>query len=151
MEIFNTNHMSLRDWCSKFKEWPLSAQMITIILPIFTVLVAISIGFYPNFSFIDHHMSALGSSHNNPIGYLFFIIACIITGVLLFPYFYGLKRFRTDDKFYKPIILVGIIATVFNVYYIATWGHDAWIEWITAVSSLLFAALVAYNMKKEDI
>jgi hypothetical membrane protein len=204
--------MKLKEILRQFRRCPLSLQMITIILPIFTILVAISIGLYPDFSFIDNHMSALGSSSGNPNGYLYFIVACIITGVLLFPYFFGLRRWRTDDKilnvclyivigigfiasfgiimqaiyrtdfwpahfywsavhwagdalllmvapfvmlrhekFYKPIILVGIVATVFNVYYIATIGQDAWVEWITAISSLVFAALIAINMVKEDL
>ncbi len=204
--------MNLQAVWAKFKSWPLCAQTITIAIPIFTVLTLVSIGFYPAFSFIDHHMSSLGSSADNPQGYLFFIIACIIMGVFLFQFFYGLKRWRTEDKFlniplyvvmgigfaasfgiimqaiyridfwpahfywsavhwvgdalllliapiillrhkkfHKPIILVGLVATVFNVYYIATFGADSWIEWITAASSLLFAALIAYNMTKEKI
>ena len=49
-------------------------------------------------------------------------------------------------QYYKPISIVGIVATVFNVYYIATWGHDAWVEWITAISTLVFAVLVGANM-----
>ncbi|MHA1526172.1 MAG: hypothetical protein ACTSQD_04010, partial [Promethearchaeota archaeon] len=82
--------MKLQDSIDKFKKWPLTAQMITIIIPIFCVLVLISIILFgPTFSFVEHHMSTLGTQRWNPNGFLFFDIACIITGVLLFPYFYG--------------------------------------------------------------
>ena len=204
--------MSFKEVLKKFRDWPLSAQMITIIIPIFSILVWVSIIFYPDFSFIDHHMSSLGSSGGNPEGFIYFVVACIITGALLVPFFIGLFRWRTDSKlfnvslyvvigigfvacfgiimqaiyradfgtehfyysavhwvadmfllmvapialllhkqYYKPISIVGVIATVFNIYYIVTWGHDAWIEWITAISTLLFAVLVGANMVRKKM
>ncbi len=196
----------------KFRNWPLSAQMITIIIPIFTILVLISIYLFgPSFSFVEHHMSTLGTQRWNPKGFLFFDIACIITGVLLFPYFYGMKEWTTEDrvlnvslyifigigfiasfgiimqaifrgdfgylhrffsavhwvadciflviapipmlrhkKFYRPIIIICIIATVFNLIYVITIGAFPWIEWITAITSLVFAVLVGANMVKAE-
>lgn len=52
--------MDLKEALKKFRSWPLSAQMITIISPVFSILVAISIMLYPDFSLIENHMSALG-------------------------------------------------------------------------------------------
>jgi hypothetical membrane protein len=202
--------MNLRDILNKFKTWPLSAQMITIIIPIFTILVLISIYLFgPSFSFVEHHMSTLGTQARNPRGYLFFDVACIITGVLIFPFFYGLKEWATEDKvsnvflyisigigfiasfgiimqaifrgdfgylhllfsavhwvadvfflaiapipllrhkkFYRPIIIICVIATVFNFIYVITMGVHSWIEWITAITSFGFAALLGANMVK---
>jgi hypothetical membrane protein len=205
--------MNVKEKLKTFRTWPLSAQMITFIIPIFTLLVIISvILFGPDYSFINDHMSTLGAQSANPQGFVYFDIACIITGVLLVPYFFGLRRWRTEDKilnfslyvvigigfiacfgivmqaiyrgdfglehfyysaihwvadafllliapiallrakkFYRPIIIVGLIATVFNIYYIATWGRDGWIEWITAISTLLFGVLIGINMVKEKL
>ena len=205
--------MNLREILRSFKNWPLSSQMITIIIPIFTTLVIISIILFgPSFSFIDDHMSTLGSAGANPRGFVFFDVACIITGILLFPYFYGLLHWRTENKllniciyivigigfvacfgiimqaiyradfwpehfyysaihwvgdalllmlapfallfhkkFYRPIIVIGIIATGFNLFYVLTWGNYAWVEWITAITTLLFAALVGANMVKRAV
>ncbi len=152
-------------------------------------------------------MSALGGEGNNPQGYMYFVVACIITGALLVPYFIGLFRWRTKStlfnislyivigfgfiasfgiimqaiyridfytphmiysgvhwladmfllmvapfamlfhkQYYKPISIVGVIATIFNIYYMVTLAQDAWVEWITAISTLLFAVLVGANM-----
>ena len=205
--------MSLKEKLKTFRAWPLSAQVITIIIPVFIILVVTSILLFgPDFSFISDHMSTLGAQGANPQGFVYFDVACIITGILLVPFFLGLRRWRTEDrilnfsiyiimgigfiacfgivmqaiyradfwpahfyysaihwvadvfllliapiallrakKFYRPIIVVGLIATVFNVYYIATWGKDAWIEWITAISTLLFAVLIGANMVKEKL
>jgi hypothetical membrane protein len=205
--------MNFRELVKRFRSWPLSAQLITIIIPVFTTLVIISIILFgPTFSFVGDHMSTLGSQGANPRGFIYFDVACIITGILLFPYFYGLRRWRTDNrllnaslyviigigfiacfgiimqaiyradfsiehfyysaihwvgdalllmvapialllhkKFYRPIIIVGLIATGFNLYYVLTWGHDAWIEWITAITTLLFAALIGANMINKEI
>ncbi len=205
--------MKVKEIMTKFKSWPLCAQMITIIIPIFTILVIISIYLFgPSFSFVDHHMSTLGTQSANPNGYLFFDIACIITGILLYPFFYGLKHWATEDKvlnyilyliigigfiasfgiimqaifrgdfgylhfifsavhwvadfvflaiapipllrhrkFYRRNIIVCIIATVFNFIYVISIGAYPWIEWITAVLSLVFAVLIGVNMVKEEI
>jgi len=205
--------MGLKEIFKTFRTWPLSTQMITLIIPIFTILVIISIILFgPSYSFINDHMSTLGSQGANPQGFVYFDVACIITGILLVPYFYGLRRWRTEDrilnfslyvvigigfiacfgiimqaiyrsdfwpahfyysaihwvadafllliapiallrqpKFYRLNIIVGIVATVFNIYYIATWGKDGWIEWITAISTLLFAALIGANMVKKRV
>jgi len=203
--------MKLQDSREKFKKWPLSAQMITIDIPIFTVLVLISIILFgPTFSFVDHHMSTLGTQSRNPSGYLFFNIACMITGVLLVPFFYGIKEWRTEDKvlnfflyifiglgfiacfgifmlaifhgdykpwhvifsavhwvadlfflaiapipllrhkkFYRSIIIMCVIATIFNFIYVITSGAYPLIEWLTAATSFVFAALMGRNMVKE--
>lgn len=197
---------------NKFRYWPISTQMITIIIPIFTVLVLISIYLFgPSFSFVEHHMSTLGTQRRNPMGFLYFDIACIITGILLYPFFYGLKEWATEDKvmniilyiaigigfiasfgiimqaifrgdfgylhflfsavhwvadvfflaiapipllrhkkFYRPSIIICIIATIFNFIYVITRGAFPWIEWITAITSFAFAILLGANMIKED-
>ena len=110
--------MKLQDSIDKFKKWPLTAQMITIIIPIFCVLVLISIILFgPTFSFVEHHMSTLGTQRWNPNGFLFFDIACIITGVLLFPYFYGTKEWRTDSKVFNYILYIFI-----GIGFIASFG-----------------------------
>ena len=68
--------MKLHDLIEKFKKWPLTAQMITIIIPIFFVLVLISIILFgPTFSFVEHHMSTLGNQRWNPNG--FFFLFCL--------------------------------------------------------------------------
>ena len=205
--------MNLRDAINKFKTWPLSSQMITIIIPIFTILVLISIILFGStFSFVEHHMSTLGTQGRNPAGFLFFDIACIITGVLLFPFFYGTKEWKTDSKifnfflyifigigfiasfgiimqaifrgdfkpwhlifsavhwianffflaiapipllknkkYYRSITIICVIATIFNFIYIITGAVHPWIEWITAVTSLAFGALIGRNMVREEI
>ena len=108
--------MKFKDMIKEFKTWPLCAQTITIIIPVFTVLTLMSIILFgPTFSFVEHHMSTLGTQRWNPKGFLFFDIACVITGVLLFPYFYGTKEWRTDDKilniFLYIFIGIGFIAS----------------------------------------
>jgi len=204
--------MKLQDSIDKFKKWPLTAQMITIIIPIFCVLILISvILFGPTFSFVEHHMSTLGTQSRNPRGFLFFNIACMIMGVLLYPFFYGIKEWRTDskicnfflyifiglgfiasfgifmlaifhgdykpwhvifsavhwvsdvfflaiapipllknEKYYRSITIICVIATIFNFIYLITAAVHPWIEWVTAATTLAFGALLGRNMVKEE-
>ena len=110
--------MKFKDTINKFRNWPLSAQMITIIIPVFTVLVLISIVLFgPSFSFVEHHMSTLGTQRWNPEGFLYFDIACIITGVLLFPFFYGTKQWKTDNKLFNLFLYIFI-----GIGFIASFG-----------------------------
>jgi hypothetical membrane protein len=110
--------MQLKNKLNEFKSWPISAQMITIIISIFSVLVVISIILFgPTFSFFEHHMSTLGTQRWNPLGFLFFDVACIITGILLFPYFYGTKQWRTNDKIFNIFLYLFI-----GIGFVASFG-----------------------------
>ena len=110
--------MKFKDMIKQFKTWPLCAQTITIIIPVFTVLTLVSIILFgTTFSFVEHHMSTLGTQRWNPKGFLFFDIACIITGVLLFPFFYGTKEWRTDDKILNISLYIFI-----GIGFIASFG-----------------------------
>ena len=110
--------MKFKDMIKQFKTWPLCAQTITIIIPVFTVLTLVSIILFgPTFSFVEHHMSTLGTQRWNPRGFLFFDIACIITGVLLFPFFYGTKQWQTDSKLFNIFLYIFI-----GIGFIASFG-----------------------------
>ena len=110
--------MKFKAMIKEFKAWPLCAQTITIIIPVFSVLVLISIILFgPTFSFTEHHMSTLGTQRWNPKGFLFFDIACIITGVLLFPFFYGTKQWKTDNKLFNIFLYIFI-----GIGFVASFG-----------------------------
>jgi hypothetical membrane protein len=110
--------MKFKDIIEEYKSWPLCAQTITIIIPVFIILTLLSIILFgPTFSFIEHHMSTLGTQRWNPTGFLFFDIACIITGVLLFPYFYGTKEWRTDSKLFNTFLYIFI-----GIGFVASFG-----------------------------
>ncbi|MFX0071676.1 MAG: DUF998 domain-containing protein [Candidatus Hermodarchaeota archaeon] len=110
--------MTLKDRLKKFREWPISAQMMGVIIPVFTILTLISIILFgPSFNFVDHYLSTLGTQGRNPMGFLFFDVACIITGVLLFPFFYGTRHWKTDSKLFNLILYIFI-----GIGFIASFG-----------------------------
>jgi hypothetical membrane protein len=110
--------MNLKYMLKKFRAWPISAQMMGIIIPVFTVLTLISIILFgPTFNFVDHYLSTLGTQRRNPMGFLFFDIACIITGVLLFPFFYGTRHWKTDSKLFNLFLYIFI-----GIGFIASFG-----------------------------
>lgn len=63
---------------------------------IFLLLLVVSVSLYPgHYTPIGNWLSDLGNPNYNPQGYIFFNLGCIVTGLLLIPFFMGLSPWKS--------------------------------------------------------
>jgi hypothetical membrane protein len=133
----------------KISKLPLNLPLTTVsgIIVIFGyllfTLVALSLYSTP-YSPLNNWISDLGSSASNPSGALFFNLGCVITGIMLFPFFAGLYKWYTPERRIKiPITVaqgVGIISAV-SLIMIGVFSEDyGFIHWLW--SAIFFLSLV---------
>lgn len=83
----------------------------------FTIFTLTSLFLYPTpYNPLYEWLSNLGNYHLNPVGYIFFNMGCLITGLILIPFFINLRRSRPTSK-YKMVlvylvIVLGVIASL---------------------------------------
>lgn len=58
-------------------------------------------------------LSNLGNVDLNPSGAIFFNLGCMITGLILIPFFIGLYDWKPDKTWAKVILILGIILGIF--------------------------------------
>lgn len=87
-----------------------------------------SLALYPTpYSPVTNWLSDLGNSSFNPVGAVFYNIGCILTGVALFPFFAGLYKWYTHEKWRKISLIatqiVGFFAA-FSLVMIGVFSED---------------------------
>jgi len=87
-------------------------------------------------------LSDLGNSSLNPAGAMVYNIGCIFTGIALFPFFIGLNKWYTNEKWRENSIkitqLVGF-AAAFALMMIGFFSEDA--GWLHSMWSTIFFLL----------
>ena len=62
---------------------------------------------YPtSYSPVENWLSDLGNSSFNPEGAIFFNVGCVLTGIALFPFFSGLYKWYTEEKWRKISLII---------------------------------------------
>jgi hypothetical membrane protein len=127
----------------------LSTAGILVIL-FYCAFTFTSIVLFPGpFSPVNNWLSDLGNSIFNPRGAVFYNLGCILTGLMLFPFFGGFYKWYTDEKRRKVLMMimqaVGFIAGfalimigVFSEDYMAQ--HVFWSD-VFFVFNLIFLIL----------
>jgi hypothetical membrane protein len=86
---------------------PISCYAGIIVILLYCIFTLISITLFPPpFSAFDNWLSDLGNSSYNPKGAVLYNLGCILTGIMLFPFFIGLNKWYTDESWYKDFIRV---------------------------------------------
>ena len=81
---------------------------------IFTVFILISFILYPaHYNPLYDWLSNLGNINLNPSGAFFFNWGCIISGILLIPFFVGLYSWKAQRILSKSLLLLGMIIGIF--------------------------------------
>lgn len=70
--------------------------LMAIIIFLLTTFTALSL-FPGPYTPLNNWLSDLGNPNYNPQGAIFFNLGCIITGILIIPFFIGLSRWKFDD------------------------------------------------------
>ncbi|MEM3668250.1 MAG: DUF998 domain-containing protein [Candidatus Bathyarchaeia archaeon] len=76
---------------------------------------------------VDNWLSDLGNSTYNPSGAILYNIGCVLTGIALFPFFGGLYKWYTDEKWRKTLLIGTQIAgflAAFSLIMIGVFSED---------------------------
>jgi len=98
----------------KFHKYSLSSITGLMAFIIFTVFTLTSLALYPiPFNPMYDWLSNLGNINFNPIGAYFFNWGCIISGIILIPFFAGLYSWKPQQTWSKIILILGMGLGIF--------------------------------------
>lgn len=125
--------------------YKLSSISGILIIALFCIFTFTALALFPSYyNPVNNWLSDLGNSHYNPLGSIFFNTGCILTGLLLFPFFAGLKSWYTSRKLQKNLLKIGQLAgfiASFALIMIGIFSEDyGFIHW--QWSALFFITLL---------
>lgn len=107
---------------------PISSLAGVAVIVLYCVFTFASWALYPAaYSPVTNWLSDLGNSTYNPKGSILYNLGCILTGIELFPFFIGLYRWYTDERWRRTALLVtqavGCLAA-FSLIMIGVFSED---------------------------
>jgi hypothetical membrane protein len=111
---------------------------------IFTLCTLTAVTLYPTpYNPLYDWLSNLGNVKFNPVGAYFFNIGCILTGIVLVPFFISLKSLYQDVRCRKALIILGQAAGIFTAIALIGVGifSEAHIAEHMLAAGLLFKSL----------
>jgi hypothetical membrane protein len=88
-------------------KWPLSCVAGIVVVVAYCVFTFTSWALYPtSYSPVTNWLSDLGNSTYNPTGAILYNVGCVLTGIALFPFFFGLNKWYTDETWRKIMLVV---------------------------------------------
>lgn len=88
-------------------KWPISCYSGILVIGLYCVFTFTSLALFPPpFSAFDNWLSDLGNSSYNPNGAVLYNLGCILTGIMLFPFFIGLSRWYKDEIWHKAFTII---------------------------------------------
>ncbi|MFW9787401.1 MAG: DUF998 domain-containing protein [Candidatus Thorarchaeota archaeon] len=92
------------------RNYPLTTIGGTLVIVIYCTFTLISWALYPDpYGPITHYLSRLGNFDYSPIGAYFYNWGCILTGIAMFPFFFGLRVWYTKNVVQGVILFLGLI------------------------------------------
>ncbi len=110
-------------------KWPISSLSGVVVIVLYCVFTFSSWALFPTaYSPVTSWLSDLGNSTYNPKGAIIYDLGCIFTGIALFPFFIGMYKWYTTEKWRKTALLltqaVGC-AAAFALTMIGVFSEDA--------------------------
>lgn len=127
---------------SKISIGPISGILAIIIFCIFT-FTAFTL-FPTHYTPISNWLSDLGNINLNPRGFIFFNVGCILTGLILFSFFFGLRSWYTSKKWQKNLLIAAQIIGIFSAFALIMVGifpEDTGVKHLIS-SALFFISLL---------
>lgn len=119
---------------SDLKKWPISTIAGIIVITLYCTFTFISWALFPPpFSPIDNWLSDLGNSTYSPRGAIIYNLGCILTGIMLFPFFLGLYKWYTEVLWNKILIMANQVigcCSAFALIMIGVFSEDIIVEHI---------------------
>jgi hypothetical membrane protein len=110
-------------------KWPISSLSGVAVIALYCVFTFSSWALFPTaYSPVTSWLSDLGNSTYNPKGAIIYDLGCIFTGIALFPFFIGIYKWYTTEKWRKTALLltqaIGCTAA-FALIMIGVFSEDA--------------------------
>ena len=110
-------------------KWPISSLSGVAVIVLYCVFTFSSWALFPTaYSPVTSWLSDLGNSTYNPKGAIIYDLGCIFTGITLFPFFIGMYKWYTTEKWRKTALLltqaIGC-AAAFALIMIGVFSEDA--------------------------
>ena len=87
-------------------KWPISCYAGILVILLYCVFTFSSLALFPPpFSALDNWLSDLGNSTFNPNGAILYNLGCILTGIMLFPFFIGLAKWNKEESWHKNLMI----------------------------------------------
>ncbi|HYB68577.1 MAG TPA: DUF998 domain-containing protein [Candidatus Acidoferrales bacterium] len=80
-------------------KWPISSVSGVVVIILYCAFTFSSWALYPAaYNPINNWLSDLGNSTRNPNGAVLYNVGCVLTGMALFPFFFGLYKWYTGES-----------------------------------------------------
>jgi len=139
------------------RKWPLICTAGILVILFYCVFTFTSVAVFlarAPFNPVNNWLSDLGNSSPdyNPSGAVFYNVGCILTGLALFPFYAGLYKWYTDERWRKALLItsqaVGVCSG-FALIMIGVFSENAgWLHpfWSMVFFLLNFLVLVFVNV-----
>jgi len=108
--------------------WPILCIAGIMVIVLYCTFTFTSLALFPKpCNPINNWLSDLGNSSYNPNGAVFFNIGCVLTGLMLFPFYAGIRRWYTKEYWRKHLLLVTQVAgfsSAFALVMIGVFSED---------------------------
>lgn len=95
-------------------KYSISAITGLLAVVIYTIFTLISVLLYPvTYNPMYEWLSNLGNVNLNPVGAIFFNIGCIISGLILIPFFALLYSWKPRETLSKILLILGMLLGIF--------------------------------------
>ena len=132
--------------------WPILCIAGVMAIVLYCAFTFTSLALFPKpYNPINNWLSDLGNSGYNPNGAVFFNIGCVLTGLMLFPFYVGIRRWYTKEHWNKHLLLVTQVAgfsSAFALVMIGVFSEDyptQHLFWSQAFFVLNLAVLILAN------
>jgi hypothetical membrane protein len=109
-------------------KWPLSSIAGILVIVFYCIFTFTSAALYIGPWSPFPYLSDFGNSLLNPAGAVFYNLGCILTGIMLFPFYIGLYKWYTKEPWRKILIIVTQIigiASGFALIMIGVFSEDS--------------------------
>jgi hypothetical membrane protein len=102
-------------WSSRLRKFALQRYTLAgvsgfLLILLYCAFTLTSWAFYPDlFTPWTNYLSRLGNINYNPLGAYFYNLGCILTGIVLIPFFLSLRKWYTSNRVAKCVIAIGQI------------------------------------------
>lgn len=141
------------------RKWPISVVSGIIAITVFWSFTLISMLFFPmTYNPFLNWMSDLGTHSKNPKGSVFFNIGCIISGIAMFPFFFGLYEWYIGSRRNKIFTMLTQVAGFYTALAMMMVGifpddyskiHIFWAIslFIVIIFTFIFPSIALYKFK----
>jgi hypothetical membrane protein len=110
-------------------KWPVSSIAGIAVIVLYCIFTFSSWGLFPtSYSPANNWLSDLGNSTKNPHGAILYNLGCILTGIALFPFFIGIYKWYTTERWRKASLMITQaigLGSAFSLIMIGVFSEDS--------------------------